>query len=67
MCGRVWQKLVEGKEVLGRIELTIFSDYYSNILRVIAVAPSHSSRGASTLSSVLLVGEILVEKVLLEK
>ena len=30
MCGRVWQKLVEGKEVLGQIELTIFTDY-SNI------------------------------------
>ena len=67
MCGRVWQKLVEGKEVLGQIKLTIFTDYYSNILRVIAVAPSHSSRGASTLSLVLLVGEIPVEKVLLEK
>ena len=59
--------MVEGKEVLGQIKLTIFTDYYSNILRVIAVAPSHSSRGASTLSSVLLVGEIPVKKVLLEK
>ena len=59
--------MVEGKEVLGQIKLTIFTDYYSNILRVIAVAPSHSSRGTSTLSSVLLVGDFPVNKVLLEK
>ena len=62
--GKSWWKV---RKCLAKIELTIFTDFYSNILRVIAVAPSHSSRGASTLSSVLLVGEILVKKVLLEK
>ena len=47
--GKSWWKV---RKCLAKIELTIFTDYYSNILRVIAVAPSHSSRGASTLSLV---------------